>query len=363
MLYGDFIDDLKNRLKSDDTKEVRTILGRKINQSYREIANSFDWPYLKRQSEIVSIANVTGMARTTQGSRTVDNGSGFTSAMEGRYFKPSNSDNWYKIIRRVSATELTLHTPIAEAGQTGDYVIWKRFYYLHSDVRNILLFGSWTRGGELESRSERWMHDHSANVSDVSTPDNYILYGADPFESSYVTGGVTTVLDSDLLTGVSLNGNTPSWLGNAEPGDIIEVESNTYRVKRVESDVRIRMFNGAKVDVSTATAYTIRKDNPIGIQFFYSPDGASYVFSYSYQKRVFDMVNEDTDRPEVPDDFDVAILDMAEASRMSDIKDDQAGVKFGVAMARIRDLKVTFGFMDQPRTRQLIPRIPTRKGY
>ena len=52
MLYGQFIDDLAARLKQTVTDTgVRTVLGRKVNQSYKEIANAYDWVDLKRTGE------------------------------------------------------------------------------------------------------------------------------------------------------------------------------------------------------------------------------------------------------------------------------------------------------------------------
>ena len=356
MIYKDFIDDLLDRLKLDNNVSNRVISGRRINQAYKDISNAADWVQLKRIGEILSVANYTdGQSTTTKDSRTVTGTGTWTVDMEGRYFKPSNSSNWYKIIKFVSASEITLETPIIEVGQTGDYTIWKRFYYLNSDVKKIMLFGSWQRDGQLEGKSEQWIQDHSQSIANTDVPENYSIYGADPFEFSY-TGTASVTVNSDLMTG-----SGTAWLSNVTPGDIIEIGTLIYRVKRVESDTRIRMINSASSTLSNVSS-TIRRDNPLGIQFNFTPDKA-YVFPYSYQKRVFNMVNEAKDKPELDEDFDGAISDLAEATRMSDLKDDAAQYKLGLAMARIRDLKITKLLPDQRRTRQLIPRIISRRGY
>lgn len=360
MLFGQFIDELASRLKlTIDDKTVRLTVGKKVNLSYKEIANSSDWADLNVTSEVRTIPNyVDGTISTVQNSRFV---TGFntvwTSAMEGRFFQPSNSTNWYKIIKVNSATSLTLLSPIIETSFTGTYKIWKRFYYLNSDVRRITLFGSWIQDGELEGKSQRWIQDHTTNISDPKVPENYSLYGTDPFESIYSTGNAGVTQNSDIMTGVGT-----AWLDNVGPGDRVEIGTQVLRVKRVESDTSIRLLNFAASTLpSPNQAYTIKKDTPKGVQFYGTPDSA-YIFPYSYQKRVFDMVNETRDRPELSEDFDLAILDLAEASRMADLKDDAAQTKLQIAMGRIRDLKVT-QMGDSPRYRQMIPFIRTRRGY
>ena len=218
-----------------------------------------------------------------------------------------------------------------------------------------MLFGDWNRDGELESKSEQWIQDHTRNISDVRVSENYSVYGSDPFENSYSEGTAAVTQDSDILTGTGT-----AWLDVITPGDIIEIGSQILRVKRVETDTSIRMLNFAKATLSTQT-YVIRRDIPKGIEFNGNPDQA-YVYPYSYQKRVYDMVNESKDRPELSEDFDLAILDLAEASRMQDLKDDSTLPKMQIAMARIRDLKMT-QITNQPRYRQMVPFVRTRRGY
>lgn len=357
MIFKNYIDDLADRLKQEATDDkVRTILGRKINQAYKEVANAADWPDLKRLSDVVTVQNYsTGIATTTQGSNIVTfSGSTLDSSMEGRYFKSQANNTWYTIAKVNSNLQITLSLPINEASQSGAFTIWKRFYPLNSDVRKISLFGEWIKDGELEGRSERWLGDHSANISNVSEIENYSLFGVNLFNTTYSIQTASVAQDSDVATGV----NT-FWLGNVTPGDIFEIGTQVLRVKRVETDTSIRLLNFAKSPLTDS--YTIRKDAQRTIQFYGNPNQAQ-VLPYSYQKRVYDMVNESKDRPELSDDFDLAILDMAEASRMMDLQDDSRLPKMQIAMARIRDLKLT-QLGDSPRYRQMIPRIPTRRSY
>ena len=359
MLYGKFIDELCDRLKqSKDDANTRLVIGRKVNLSYKEIANASDWIDLHITDELRTVPNyVTGQATVTQNSRTV-NFSGstvLTTDMQGRYFKLQGWDNWYKIIKVNTDTQLTLRNPVIEGSETKGFIIWKRFHYLNSDVRKIKFFGTWFRDGELESKSERYIHDHSSNISDTAVPDSYSLYGVDPYFSMYFDGTATVIQDSNVMTGTGT-----AWLDNVTPGDIVEIGGQVLRVGRVESDTSIILANLATSTLEGQQSYVIKRENPKGVQFFKAVDTA-YILPYSYQRRVFDMVNE-KDRPLLSEDFDLAILDLAEASRMTDLKDSDAQVKLAIATARIRDLKMT-QIGDEPRYRQMVPYIRTRKGY
>lgn len=362
MLLRDFIIELGDRLKVDKlTSEGKNILTRKINQTYKEVARASDWEILKRTSELRTVANYTaGTVTVTIDSRTVTgSGTTWTAAMQGRYFRPGGSQNWYKIARFVSATEITLATPIIEATASGiAYTIWQRYYYLQSDVRKILSIHSWYADGELPDKSNYYIEEFTSNPSNTGRPEIFSSYGVDPYEPSYSTGTVTVTVDSTVL-----NGTSTVWLDNVTSGDEIEIGDRIYRVERVESDTRIIMNNAALETISSDSpaAYTITRDNAIGIQLYPAPD-AVYIFPYTYQKRVYDLVNEDNDRPELPEDFDLAILDGAEASRMRDLSDIKWMAKMEEYKGRIVDLRRTMS-TTKPRFKQLRPKIVSRSGY
>lgn len=361
MLYGKFIDELIDRLKLNKAKsEDRVIAGRKICGAYKEIANvaTVNWEPLKRIGEVVTVSNyTTGTATITNGSRSVTFGGGaaLTSAMEGRFFQPQGTSNWYRIVKVNSATDLTLYTPIIESSATGTYTIWKRYYYLPSEVRKIIDFGSWIRDGALMDRSNQAFQDKALNLSSTGDPIEFSMFGVDPFESSYTTGTISLTKDSDLATGAST-----AWLDNVTPGDILIVGTTTYRVKRVESDTSIRLLNFANATITSQT-YTIRRESNLGFQLWYNPNQAT-VLPYYYVKRAYDLVNEDYDKPELPEEFDKAILDGAEADRLGDLNDPKAITKLQLYNARINDLKTT-RYVSQPRTVQLKPRIVSRGSY
>lgn len=357
MFLIDHILELADRLGVQDIgkPDVRALLTRKINEAYKEVARVFDWEHLRNAGELPTVPNYQdGTAAVVNGSRGVTgSGTAWTAAMVGRYFQPPTGQNWYRIMAVTSTTSLTLQTAIVDTSGSGNYTIWKRFYYLPSRVRKVHLLGKWTTDGALEGRSQDYFSQLSPNIAATGEPTDYAPYGVDDFESSYVEGSVTLANDSNVA-----QGNGTSWLNNAEEGDRLIISGVTLRVKRVESDTRIVLLNSSTIDVENS-AYTISKDSRIGFQFYPSPAKA-YVLPYSYYKRVFDMVNENKDRSELPEDFDMAIADGAEASRMRDLDDAKWLQKQLEFTARIKDLRAKY-MVHTPKLQQAKPFIRSRR--
>lgn len=308
--------------------------------------------------EIRTIENyTTGTCTITLDSRTVTFGgsTSITALMEGRYFQPQNSKNWYRIRRRVSSTEVTLYSAVKEDNASSrTFTIWNRFYYFPSEVRKVLEFGSWINDGIIRERSIHHVRDLNSDVSNIGEPEEFLMLGSNQFESSYTTGTVSLSKDDDLVTGTGT-----AWLNNVEEGDLFIVGEDRYHVKRVESDTRIRLLNFSRAAVPSGTTYEIRKENNLGFQLFLNPND-TYILPYTYVKRVYDMVNEDEDYPEVPEEFDPAILDLAEADRLSDLDDSKWINKQALARARINDLRGIQ--ISSPRYKRFRPEIENSRG-
>lgn len=358
MFYKEFINRLGGRVgvQNLDDKTIRSYLGGKINDSMKEISRIYDWEHLKKISELRTVANVVGNVTATKDSRVVT-GSGFTSAMVGRYIKPLGSSNWYKILAVPSGTTLTLFSPFIEDSVSGvTSTIWKRFYYLHSEVRKLWEFDKWVVNGEIQPRSNYYRKDSIVDISATGEPEDFSVYGVDPLENSYSAGTITLTKDLRTVTGIGT-----AWLNNVEAGEILTVGNDVYRVKRIESDTSIVLYNFAvSTVISPGKSYTIERDNPFGIQFTPSPNKV-YLFPYTYFARVYDMVNEDKDRPPMPEDFDMAILDGAEAAWMRDKDDAKWERKQSEYIGRVKDLKAR-GFAAKPKHTQLKPDIENRGG-
>lgn len=362
MKLGKTIDLLCDRFKIDrDNGAVRAILRDKINLSYKEICNvsNTNWKHLERNGEMITIPNYsTGTCSYSYGSRTVtfSGGASITSAMAGRFWRPAGTSNWYKINYIVSSTEITLLSPVQEiSASNSEYTIWKRYYYFPSEVKKVIEFGSWILNGELVNTTIQQLNRKTSDISLTGEPEEFLMVGSDSYNSDYTAGTISLTKNSNVVTGT----NT-AWLGNVEPGDIFDVNEDRFRVKRVESDTRIILLNAALNDL-TDSAYIVKKDANLGFQLWFNPNTAM-VLPYIYQKRVYDMVNEDYDIPEVPEDFDIAILDGAEAGRLSDLDDVRYATKINTYAARITDLKSS-RFVSEPRLRSMPPRILNRGGY
>lgn len=364
MFLTDYLRTVAQRLKIDpDSLDERQVpfknrLIDKINEAVREIGESHNWPFLRVTSDLQTVGSTTLSCTVTNGSNSVTASSGLTASMQGWYFQPPTGLNWYRIAYVDVTNQIAyLETPMIEATQTGNSTFWKRFYYLYSQVNILTDFGNWIVNGELVAETQRQLTEINPNKVVFGQPQNFSQYGVDPYTTIYSTGSVTIPKDSNVMTGLG-----SSWLANAGPGDIITVKNFITRVRRVEQDTRIILFNYCPFDLSSSSSYTIEKETPIGFQFYPSPDKA-YVYPYTYFRKVFNLVHENKDRSEFPEQFDLAIMDLAEAGMMRDMKDPNWDKKRQEASARVGDIQRRATYLNQPRTRQFYPRIPMRTGY
>ena len=361
MKFGDYIDDLIERVKIVDNDTNRAVAGRRINLTYTQVSNAsnFNWAALKRYGEVVTTPNYTdGSVQVSLDGYTITGtGTTWTSSMEGRFFKVQGETHWHKIVRVESATSLIIQTPITRASASGlTYTIWRRFYYFSPEVRKILEFGSWIRNGTISPTCMRDLREGSVDISNAGEPEQFVFYGDSPFEYSYNTGTVAITKDTTLL-----EGSGTSWLSNVEPGDVLEIGDVEYRVKRVESDTRIRLLNAAKVSHAAGSAYTITRRNIVLFQLYFNPN-SSYVLPYTYTKKAFDMVNEDEDEMELPSEsFAEAVLTGAESKWERNKKDSSWTSIHNLFSSLVQDLKRSdspLGYMKA----QVKVSIPGRRG-
>jgi hypothetical protein len=181
------------------------------------------------------------------------------------------------------------------------------------------------------------------------------MEGVDAFTTDYTDGTITVPINSNVATGAGT-----SWLDNVAAGDIIKVLTLELRVKRVESDTRIILLNSAPQDINGET-YIASEDNPLGFQLWYNAN-ASYMLHYIGVKRVYDMINEDYDSPELPIEFETAIIDGTCGKRWKDNNDERWINQIALYSSEIQDLKAN-RFTSTPKSRAMPPNIPTRGGY
>ena len=366
IFYGSLIDKLIFRFKGADKtlENVRNLSGIYINQSYKIVYRSHNWAYRKRSGSILLIPNyTTGTCTVTlfdgsneSSSRTVTfSGATLTASMQGRYFRAKDSSFWHKIVSvNVSTNTIYLDTPIADISSASGltFEIWKRFYYVKSEVDVVLGFGDWGGRSNLDYDPSSKFESHTSDTSDTGRTTQFSDFGVDPIESTYATGTVSIPADSNVVTGVGT-----SWLSNADSGDIFVVNNLTFTIKRVETDTQIILHNFVKEEVTAGTAYEIKKDSPLGFQFYFNPDDYRVV-PYSYLAKAPSMVHETKDFILLPDEFEDCILTRAEWMRMKDNDDVKYGQTVALYQGLLDSLKIKRSVVQSPFS-QFSPKIHT----
>lgn len=351
MYYGNLISELGDRVKEldVDTEDGKTLAGKYINRAARWIylAHPWEWRY-KTGAETLIPNYETGTCAVTQftgsnysDARTVSfSGSTLTSAMRGRLFQVDGETSWHKIIYvNVSAGQIVLESPITRASAGGlTFKIWKRFYYLPNDVSQIMDFGRWNnRYGRLEYKSMSNLLDEVTDISDDGNPSNFSPFGVDNYETVYTTGTISGNEDDNLITG-----NGTVWLGNVMPGDELIQGESVFSVKRVETNLRIILNNYIPSLISASSVYEIRRNLSIGFSFYPSNVTEYATIPFYYLDKMFDMVHEDKDRPNLPDEFDDAILSRAEFKLLKDKDNSKWASVAGLFAAELDGLKKDF---------------------
>lgn len=329
--FGELIEDLGDRVKTEDiTKDpFRTIAKRHINRAAQWIYVSHPWEWRYKMGQVTLIPNyttgtcsVTGYSGSNSANALIVNFSGatLTVSMQGRFLKVDGEDFWHRIVYvDVANNRVTLDSEIVRATASGlTFKIWKRFYHLGGDVAQIMDFGRWdNRFGRLEYRSFSNLVDRYQDVSDDGTPEDFTPFGVDNYESVYSTGNISGSKDSNLITG----GGDAAWLGNVLTGDQAIRSKDIFTVKRVEADQRIILNNYLSDAIPAGSSYEIRRNLSIGIQFFPNQITDYQTVPFYYYDRMFSMVHETKDRPNLPDNFDDAILTRSEYKIKKDKKD------------------------------------------
>lgn len=321
MYYGQLIDALQPRLKDTDLSKDpnRSIGGRYINQAYVWIYSSHFWEWRRQVRDFTQIPNYTtgtcgvtqftGANESTSRQVTLSNAPPFS--VVGWYFQASTDSDWHRIIY-VSGSTIYLESPINIASGSYSFKIWKRLYYLPSDVETITQIGKWSADGKLVPRDASELQNRVINISREGQPTDFAPYGDDTFFTSYNIGSIQIAKDTNIVIGTGT-----LWIGNVFPGDIFNVNSIDYRVKRVETDTRIILANYVSKDIAAGNAYTAKKEISVGLQLY--PNENQYrTIPFVFFDKAFSMIHETLDRPNLPEKFDDVILTRAEYKYLKD---------------------------------------------
>jgi hypothetical protein len=246
----------------------------------------------------------TGTVTFTQNSNTVTgSGTVWTTSMKGQK-RLGGDQAYYKIASVQSATSLTLTQPYQGptiASQV--YQIWQDEYRLYPEA--------WAVGGFIDyalpaRMTEAWspnMKDSYPFPTNVEEPTVYTVLHKEGLTSTVSSGTVSGSLNNNVLTG-----NGTLWLSGTvpiEPGFEITIGSNTYHVKRVNSDTELETYQQFAVVINSGTSYTAKGKNSIVVRFR-KPTNQRIVH-YWYYGKDYPFVN-DNDEDWIAEQFPRVIV-------------------------------------------------------
>lgn len=341
--------------KSDDAKFI-ALATPLINLAYLDVGKSWDWPQLLTSGSVLGIPVVTGICAITNSAQTLQI-AGATTLYRGRFFRIVGGVNEYRIMYIDTSTPtptLTLDQPIAEA-TTGaaSFEIEKRFYTLPTEVRRIV---GWDKNErQVIAVDNQGLRQNLPNRTSPFSDVPFKIHGIDDFTFDYSAGTISTATtDSTIVTGV----NT-AWLTNAQPGNIMNFSTQDYRIKRVDSDTRIVLYNKVAAQAPVNTPYTISIDSALTLR----PLGAfstQKVIRMTYIRSVFDLVHPD-DRILLSNEAKLCVLDFAQAYIKESLGADGWQTVLLKAQARLESAQSYSRAVD-PSFKQFAPLVPTGMG-
>lgn len=293
---------------ASDNEKFLAVAKPLVNLAYLDVGKSWEWPQLLTTGSVLAIPKVTGTCAIVQDQQTVQV-TGATIAFKGRFFRPTGGANDYRILYVDTTTPtptLTLDQPIIEASATVTFEIFKRYYTMPTEVRRIMAWDKNER--QVVTLDQQGLRQ---NLPDRTTPLSdtpFQIHGIDDFTDDYTTGSISTAgADSSVIIG-----SGTAWLSNAAPGNILNVGgTQDYRIKRVETDTRIVLYNKIKEVLPAATTYTISVDSALTLRP-YAEFSTKKVIRLNYIRSVFDMVHDD-DRIILSNEAKLCVLDFAQA--------------------------------------------------
>lgn len=235
---------------------VKARIIREINRVCSEMWDGFRWSFRWRNYRIVTDIDVTtGTITATNGSRTITgSGTSFLSTHKNWqiYFGSDAIQNWYKIRKYTSATQLELDVPYqGTTGSSKTYVLRHFDYYLPTEP--------WDIGSTIVTANNRPVAILEPYSMDIigpvpfykGTPLAVSIYSSDFLPTAYTTGTISGTINTNTLTGVGT-----LWLDNVYPGDSVTIGSYTYTVATVDSDTQITLYNNLQVAVAALSTYS-----------------------------------------------------------------------------------------------------------
>lgn len=304
MRFLDIIQDVEDISLVTDKRDMTK---RAINHSLERVVQHFDFPWYIQDKGVIRTYSPysTGTADVVLGSDHITGTPAtppvWTADMVGKKIRVASDAAFYRIKSFTDPTHLVLEQPYQQAtGTSQGYKIYQDEYRLAPDVDKY-------KGMRQTKNRIPLFIAHPAQL-DASFPMPYAY--ADPIMEAMegtlldteTTGTVEGVVNTTTLTGTTTTWTLVEGLGRLSE---ITIGNYSYRIKSVDSDTQITLYDKLQESVVAGTTFVIHLTN-LRVQVYPIPDNSRLLY-YRYFRRPTPLVN-DYDVPDMPPGFDSVLI-------------------------------------------------------
>ncbi len=319
------VDEQARRFGQSPTDEFKPLAISAVSKGYREVGKARDWVELETSGAVTAQPLYqAGTVALTNGSHTATLTNPVDSSFRGAFFRKKGSENEYRIMHVDGSTIFFDQAVVDESGSV-EFEIEKRFLPLPTECREII--GWENKLGIVVSLDHQGLRNHVPNYESRITETPFSVHGIDKFSNPYNAGTISAKGDETLITGTGT-----SWLGTIFPGWRFEISTVSYRVRRVESDTRIILYN--RVGVLTGSKYKAFPENAKTVRLR-GTFSSKKIVRFTYIRSVYDLVH-DEDTIDLSDEATLAVLDFAQTYLDKPMKTDEPHLSRNITVAQGR---------------------------
>lgn len=167
----------------ESANDLTTIYNRWINETYKRVASSANWPWLLTHDIVQTVTDITtGTVAITNGTTALEFSSAPTPSVATDFrIQISGSNNWYDIDSHTAgATSATLSDNfLGDTVAAATYIVRRFWYSLSSTVDRIVTVTEATENTPLEYIDPRELKKLFPNVETDGIPFRYTIEGRD----------------------------------------------------------------------------------------------------------------------------------------------------------------------------------------
>lgn len=333
-IFSDIVGAVATALAMDKEGDA-VVIKDYIDSAYKDFQSKWLWDWRLRQAslQLASVYSTGTIAVSNASNAVTGTDTVWTSAMVDRFIQINGSENYYRIVAVTDGTHLILDLPFAEDSVTaGTYQIWKRYYPLPNDVKEVLEIYKGSFQTKLENRDFRVMPFMSSEY-----PTMWRKAEISTIPSKITISSIASTRNSNIITGTTING----FFTDLQIGDNIylgeEDVKEEYNILKITSNTELYLVQNATRTVSSGTGYA-KRGSLRQIEFNYAPASNSNVY-YRYYKKAFDLIN-DNDEPEMPEEYRDVLYLGALVYAMQKMLVDNKEIGVDVTPKKLYDIRV-----------------------